>query len=52
MTTKYAVTGRTSQETLLLRYRTKPVMLRKFCGFDGGDYKEFRLLGCEAVWLL
>jgi hypothetical protein len=27
-------------------------MLCKICGFHGGDYEEYRLLGCDAVWLL
>jgi hypothetical protein len=22
----------------------------KICGFQGGDYEECRLLGCDAVW--
>jgi hypothetical protein len=26
--------------------------LCKICGFYGGDYEEWRLLGCYAVWLL
>jgi hypothetical protein len=25
---------------------------RKIWGFHGGDYEEWRLLGCYAVWLL
>jgi hypothetical protein len=24
----------------------------KICGFHGGVYEEWRLLGCYAVWLL
>jgi hypothetical protein len=24
----------------------------KISGFHGGDYEEWRLLGCDAVWLL
>jgi hypothetical protein len=28
------------------------LMLCKIRGFHGGDYEEFRLLGCYAVWLL
>jgi hypothetical protein len=24
----------------------------EICGFQGGDYKERRLLGCDAMWLL
>jgi hypothetical protein len=24
----------------------------RFEGFHGGDYEEWRLLGCYAVWLL
>jgi hypothetical protein len=25
---------------------------RRISGFQGGDYEEWRLLGCDAVWLL
>jgi hypothetical protein len=28
------------------------INLCKICGFHGGDYEEWRLLGCYAVWLL
>jgi hypothetical protein len=31
---------------------TKIGELCKFRGFYGGDYEEWRLLGCYAVWLL
>jgi hypothetical protein len=27
------------------------VTLCKICGFHGGDYEEWRLLGCYTVWL-
>jgi hypothetical protein len=27
-------------------------LLCKISGFHGGDYEEWRLLGCYAVWLL
>jgi hypothetical protein len=27
------------------------LMLYKICGFHGGDYEEYRPLGCCAVWL-
>jgi hypothetical protein len=28
-----------------------PFHICKTCGFNGGDYEEWRLLGCSAVWL-
>jgi hypothetical protein len=28
------------------------LMLCKIRGFHGGDYEEYRLLKCDAVWLL
>jgi hypothetical protein len=28
------------------------LFLCKVWGFNGGDYEEWRLLGCYAVWLL
>jgi hypothetical protein len=33
-------------------YRAQPVNVMKDLRFHGGDYKEFRLLGCYAVRLL
>jgi hypothetical protein len=30
----------------------KQVSFRKIWGFHGGDYEEWYLLGCYAVWLL
>jgi hypothetical protein len=32
--------------------RNKQTVLRKVWGFHGGDYEEWRLLECYAVWLL
>jgi hypothetical protein len=29
-----------------------PELSQNFLGFCGGDYEEYRLLGCYAVWLL
>jgi hypothetical protein len=28
------------------------IIICKICGFHGGDYEEWCLLGCYAVWLL
>jgi hypothetical protein len=28
------------------------ISLLNICGFHGGDYEEWRLLGCYDVWLL
>jgi hypothetical protein len=39
----------------LLEFATQFVDLTKICnisGFHGGNYEEWRLLGCYAVWLL
>jgi hypothetical protein len=49
----YKNSVRTSQKTLYVS-DTEPsrLMLCKIWGFHGGDFKECRLLGCCAVWLL
>jgi hypothetical protein len=33
-------------------YRPRQVVNCKIWGFHGGDYEEWCLLGCYAVWLL
>jgi hypothetical protein len=30
----------------------KACKFRKICCFHGGDYEEYRFVGCYAVWLL
>jgi hypothetical protein len=46
------------QFVLHRRHITSPLqspaklMLCKICGFYVGDYEEWRLVGCYAVWLL
>jgi hypothetical protein len=43
----------TSQETHdVSASEPRRLMLCKIWGFHGGNYEEFRLLGCDAVWLL
>jgi hypothetical protein len=34
------------------RYESKSELICKIRGFHGGDYEEWCLLGCYAVWLL
>jgi hypothetical protein len=49
----YKTPVRTSQEThYFSTTESSQLMLCKICGFHGGDYDEYRLLGCYAVWLL
>jgi hypothetical protein len=44
---------RTSQEThYVSATELSQLMLCKISGFHGGDYDEWRLLGCYIVWLL
>jgi hypothetical protein len=44
---------RTSQETnYVSATETSRLVLFNIWGFHGGDYEEYRLLGCDAVWLL
>jgi hypothetical protein len=34
------------------RENLKPYIVCKISGFHGGDYEEWCILGCYAVWLL
>jgi hypothetical protein len=44
---------RTSQGThYVSATEARHLMLCKLSGFDGGNYKEFRPLVCDAVWVL
>jgi hypothetical protein len=43
-----SLTVQKPHETFLLQR----LMSSKILGFHGGDYKDCRLLGCDAVWLL
>jgi hypothetical protein len=36
----------------IYKYDFKQIKFRKIWGFHGGDYEEWCLLGCYAVWLL
>jgi hypothetical protein len=43
------------RDSTLIRPRSLPVkqwLCRKIWGFHGGDFEEWCLLGCYAVWLL
>jgi hypothetical protein len=44
-TTRYVVSSFPS-------LKAKLISLSKILGFQGGDYDECRLLGCDAMWLL
>jgi hypothetical protein len=56
MVTTYENNDPTAHICLILGPRRCWLLIRallcKILGFHGGDYEEFRLLGCYALWLL
>jgi hypothetical protein len=50
--TEHSVADSQQGVETLTKYESNFVTKCKIRGFRGGDYEEWRLLGCYAVWLL